>query len=159
MEKLKIEEWVSKACQELGCRLYFLEQNSKTLQVYIYRPEENITLSDCEKVLKRIKLFLSAEGFDKSMQLEVSSPGLDRKLIHPWHFSSALGQMISFKTRGQSPKKISGALSQVNSKGFTLQSISPKNSHKDKAVYFDFDSVHQVRVVFQAPKEQKYKVV
>ena len=140
MEKQSIENLAKKACAEINCRLYHIEWQNQSLKVYADKTQKNIQLSDCEKISKRLKIFLMAEGLSQEISLEVSSPGLERKLIQPWHFSSVVGQTIKFRYTSDenSKKSFSGELTQVKDKGIILD-------HKQ---YFDFDSIQEAHLVF-----------
>lgn len=141
MERQSIENLAEKACAEINCRLYHIEWQSQSLRVYADKTQKNIQLSDCEKISKRLKFFLMAEGLNRGLSLEVSSPGLERKLIQPWHFSSAVGKIIKFQYTSEKPgkKSFSGELTQVDDKGIILD-------HKQ---FFDFDSIQEAHLVFQ----------
>jgi ribosome maturation factor RimP len=59
-----------------------------------------ITLADCEHVSKQIGDLLDVEDpLPGGYVLEVSSPGLDRRLRKPEHFSAALGDEIRVELR------------------------------------------------------------
>ena len=134
-----IENFAEQACAELNCRLYHIERLGRSLKVYVDKEKNGVQLSECEKISKRIQLFLSAEGLHQ-WGLEVSSPGLDRKLIQPWHFSAVIGRKITFQYDSPEEKKrFSGHLTQVNDKGLILDGGRP----------FDFEWIKEARLVFQ----------
>ena len=142
MEKqVNIEHLVNKACEEVNCRLYHMEWKNHCLKVYADKIQKNIRLSECEQIFKRIRIFLMAIGFNRQMELEVSSPGLERKLIQPWHFSSVIGKPIAFQyvPKTDIKKSFSGCLTQVNDKGIIL----------DNNQYFDFEFIKGAHLVFQ----------
>lgn len=60
--------------------------------------DAGITLDDCEKVSHQVSGVLDVEDpIAGDYRLEVSSPGLDRKLVKPEHFDRFAGELI--KTR------------------------------------------------------------
>ncbi len=62
-----------------------------TLRVFIDKPT-GITHTDCETVSHQLSAVLDVEDLiPSSYRLEVSSPGLDRKLSEPSHFSRFRG--------------------------------------------------------------------
>jgi ribosome maturation factor RimP len=65
---------------------------AETLRIYIDHPR-GVDLALCEAVTKRLRDLLSA------WSLEVSSPGADRPLTKPEHFSRYLGRRINVRTR------------------------------------------------------------
>lgn len=142
MEKQQnIENLVMRACGEVNCRLYHMEWYNHRLKVYVDKNQNNIQLSECAQISKRIQIFLMAIGLNRQVELEVSSPGLERKLIQPWHFSSVIGKTITFQyiPKADDKKSFSGCLTQVNDRGITLDS----NKH------FDFEFIKGARLVFQ----------
>jgi len=57
-------------------------------------------LSDCEIVSRQLSAVLDVEdSLPGHYRLEVSSPGLDRKLTKPEHFQRFLGETIRVKLR------------------------------------------------------------
>jgi len=85
----------------LGYELVDLELNMSRghglVRIFI-DADEGITLEDCEKVSHQISGVLDVEDPIKvDYRLEVSSPGLDRKLVKPEHFDRFAGELI--KTR------------------------------------------------------------
>lgn len=68
------------------------------LRIYIYNPE-GTSIDDCEWVSKRIGAALDVEDIiESSYILEVSSPGLDRKIRNPHEYEIFKGKSIKVKT-------------------------------------------------------------
>jgi ribosome maturation factor RimP len=69
------------------------------LRVFIDRPE-GIGLEDCEVVSRQISALLDVEDpLPGRYVLEVSSPGLDRRLTKPAHYQRFLGEEVKIKLR------------------------------------------------------------
>lgn len=69
------------------------------VRVFIDRPD-GIALEDCEKVSREISVLLDVEDpVPGRYSLEVSSPGLDRKLTKPEHFQRFTGEDVRVKLR------------------------------------------------------------
>lgn len=119
-----MEKQILKACDEFNCRLYLLEGDQNKLKVYVDKMKENIDLLECEKISKRISFFLMAE--DLKSHLEVSSPGINRKLKYPWHFKEVLGRKIQltvlFPIKGKN--HFVGLLKQVEKEFLVMESES-----------------------------------
>jgi len=84
--------------EKLGYELAELEVNLShgrgMLRLFIDRPE-GITLDDCERVSRQVGALLDVENpIVDDYNLEVSSPGADRKLVKPEHFDRFAGSMI-----------------------------------------------------------------
>lgn len=86
------------AVEALGYELADLEANFSgrrgTLRLFIDGPNA-IGLTDCEAVSRQVSGVLDVEDpIRGDYDLEVSSPGLDRKLTKPAHFDRFAGQAV-----------------------------------------------------------------
>ncbi|MDX1406097.1 MAG: ribosome maturation factor RimP [Woeseiaceae bacterium] len=69
------------------------------VRVFIDKPE-GVDLTDCELVSKQLSAVLDVEDpLPGHYTLEVSSPGLDRKLTKPEHFQRYVGETVRVKLR------------------------------------------------------------
>jgi ribosome maturation factor RimP len=89
--------------QRLGYELVDLELrlagNDGLVRIYI-DSANGIGLDDCEKVSRAVSALLDVEDpFPGNYNLEVSSPGLDRKLTKSKHFQRFIGHMVKVKLR------------------------------------------------------------
>jgi len=75
------------------------EAGRRTLRVMVDR-EGGVDLDTISALAQRISRRLDLEGFgdDGPYDLEVGSPGLDRKLRVPRHFERSVGQQVRVKT-------------------------------------------------------------
>ena len=80
-------------------------------QPYETGPGEFVTVEDCEKVTRQLQHVLEVEG-GVYERLEVSSPGLDRPLKRPEHYTRFVGEQIevTLKESFQGRKKYRGVL-------------------------------------------------
>jgi ribosome maturation factor RimP len=63
-------------------------------------PAEGIRVEDCEAVSRQVSAVLDVEDpIRRDYDLEVSSPGLDRKLVKPAHFDRFAGQLVKGRLR------------------------------------------------------------
>lgn len=61
---------------------------------------DGIRVEDCEAVSRQVSAVLDAEDpIGRDYALEVSSPGLDRKLVKPAHFDRFAGQAVQGRLR------------------------------------------------------------
>ena len=66
----------------------------RILKVFLHS-EEGVNLDDCARVSRRLGVVLEEEeAIEGSFVLEVSSPGLDRMLLQPWHYEISCGQRV-----------------------------------------------------------------
>ena len=87
----------------LGYELIDLEarlgSGSGLVRIYIDQPE-GIDLEDCEKVSLAVSALLDVEDpLPGNYNLEVSSPGLDRKLTKVEHFQRFAGETVKVQMR------------------------------------------------------------
>lgn len=89
--------------ERLGYELIDLELQfggrSGVVRAFIDRPD-GIGLDDCEKVSRAVSALLDVEDpLPGHYNLEVSSPGLDRKLTKIEHFQRFTGETVKVQTR------------------------------------------------------------
>ncbi|GIU78971.1 MAG: ribosome maturation factor RimP [Bryobacteraceae bacterium] len=72
----------------------------RVLRIYIDKPG-GVTLDDCERISQQVGAVLDAEDVvpGDSYQLEVSSPGVERRLSRPHHFELCRGQKVRLQLR------------------------------------------------------------
>lgn len=96
------------------------------LRVYIDRKagsDEGVTLSDCELVSGQLSAFLDVEDpLPGSYVLEISSPGLDRRLRTLEHFERFVGQEIKVELHraNEGRKRLRGLLTGIDEQKILL---------------------------------------
>ncbi len=91
------------AVEQMGYELSHLELKvggkDGVLRVFIDKPE-GVGLADCEAVSRQLSAVLDVEDpLPGHYVLEVSSPGLDRKLTKPQHFRRYVGHDVRIRLR------------------------------------------------------------
>jgi len=84
-------------------------------------PGEGIRVEDCEAVSRQVSAVLDVEDpIRRDYDLEVSSPGLDRKLVKPAHFDRFAGQQVKGRLRKalEGRRRFTGTL--VGRRGMTV---------------------------------------
>lgn len=115
VDKERLIELLEPALAALGFELADLDAHvgrRGLLRLYIDR-ESGVTLADCERVTEQIGAFLDVEDpLPGSYVLEVSSPGLDRRLRTLAHFARFSGERvrIELKDPREGRRKLSGRL-------------------------------------------------
>jgi ribosome maturation factor RimP len=89
--------------ERLGYELSDLEANlggkGGLVRIFIDHPD-GINLDDCEKVSRAVSAMLDVEDpLPGQYNLEVSSPGLDRKLTKVEHFQRFAGEIVKVQMR------------------------------------------------------------
>lgn len=96
---MDVRSLLEKTLPGMGYELVELELfNGNGLRVFIDKQPGGITIDDCVEVSNHLSRLLTVEEIDYS-RLEVSSPGLDRKLNGENDFNRFAGQMAKIKTR------------------------------------------------------------
>ncbi len=94
-----LEPTVERLGYELADLEVRLSGKGGLVRVFIDKPE-GIGLADCEKVSQAVSALLDVEDpVPGNYELEVSSPGLDRKLTKVEHFQRFMGEIVKVKTR------------------------------------------------------------
>ena len=103
MELERIREAAERVAHSLGLEVVDVEWKvgkERFLRVYIDKPE-GVSHKDCEAVSNQLSVVLDVEDLVPGPQhyiLEVSSPGLDRKLTKPAEFERFAGRLARIST-------------------------------------------------------------
>ncbi len=158
---------VESSANPLGYEVVDVECNQDGLvRVFIDMLDENreVNLSDCELVTKQLMYLLPVENLSFE-RLEVSSPGIDRKLTKVKHFERFLGSKVKIKLKSalSGRKVFEGCLLACNEKGLNemkensdISNIKKENffciefedsSDSKKFLEFKLDDLDQARLV------------
>ncbi len=124
----KVEELLKKKIEDLGYDLYDVEylKEGKDYHLCIYIDKPNgIDISDCEKVNELIDPILDEADYIKEQYfLEVSSPGLEKKLRKTEHYEKQLGGKIeiSLYSKIENQKVLQGVLKEYNDDYLIIES-------------------------------------
>ncbi|MFP3874061.1 MAG: ribosome maturation factor RimP [Thiohalophilus sp.] len=110
---------IASAVQALDYELVGVEHQTQgkhsVVRVFI-DSEEGVTLADCERVSHQISGVLDVEDPIRGRyNLEVSSPGLDRPLFTPEHYSRFAGEKVKLRLRQavEGRRKLVGRIDKV----------------------------------------------
>src|ERR1039457_7097081 len=104
----KVREIAERVAHSSGLVLWDIELKgsgaSRTLRIFIDKPidkPEGVTHEDCSAYSREAATIFEVEDAvpGGAYVLEISSPGLDRKLFKPEHFARFTGSLIKFSTR------------------------------------------------------------
>lgn len=136
---MDVRSLLEKTLPGMGYELVELELfNGNGLRVFIDKQPGGITIDDCVEVSNHLTHLLTVENIDYS-RLEVSSPGMDRKLNGENDFNRFAGQTAKIKTRLAigDQKKFIGRLAGVKDGALLLeidgQTVEIPLSNIDKA--------------------------
>lgn len=106
---------------QCGVELYDTEianENGRTIYRIFITKQGGVNLDDCEAVSRLLSPIFDVEPpVSGDYSLEVSSPGLERKLSEPRHFKASLGELVKI----QAADKISGRLIKANDETIAVQ--------------------------------------
>lgn len=166
----KIEKLASDVCVRENCELYDVEitgaGRGRIVRIYVDRFDENgqsiVGIDECANVSRGLNLILDVEDIipGGAYDLEVSTPGLDRRLRKPAHFQKAIGKKVwiqlsqnlgslgAQKPALQATKKFEDVL-----KGFENNQLHFE-LHSE-LVKIPMSAVEKCKVVFEIIKGQK----
>jgi ribosome maturation factor RimP len=135
----KVREIVERVAQSHGLQLWDMEfkggGKARALRIFIDKPE-GVTHQDCENVSRELGTILDVEDAVPGGRytLEVSSPGLDRKLIRPQDYERFAGNRVKLTTREPvgGSRHFEGRLDGVVSGMLTLEVEASKSQPSSK---------------------------
>ena len=126
-----------------------LELSGRTLRVVV-DVEGGIDLEHITNVSRGVSRLLdeNEDLVPESYNLEVTSPGLERKLRRPRHFEKAIGRHVRVKTTGG--ETVRGELTDLDDSGFVV-------ADGDDEVRIAYADVAKARTLFAVPSKTKPK--
>jgi ribosome maturation factor RimP len=119
---------------------------ARLVRVYIDKPG-GVTHGDCELVSERLGKLLDEEDVipDEGYTLEVSSPGIERKLSKPRDFERVVGRKIwlAFQRPGESRTSLEGTLAHFANGTLELEVAS------EKPIQIPFELVQKAKLKFE----------
>jgi ribosome maturation factor RimP len=128
----------------LGLDLYDVEFHAGTLNVVVNKPG-GVDLESLTKANRTISEWLDAnDPIASRYTLDVSSPGLERRLRTAHHFQSAVGEIVTLRElRGDEPtRRLEGTLVSADETTVTL------DDHEIGVVVIKLDAIERARTVF-----------
>lgn len=138
-----VGQLVAPLLERHDARLYDIEQAGATLRVLVDRPG-GVDLDLLADVTRELSCALDdVEPVPGRYTLEVSSPGLERPLRRPEHFSAAVGTKVRIKTRTEveGERRIEGVLVTADDDGIAVETeAGPRR--------LDHHQIERARTVF-----------
>jgi len=144
---MNLDSEIAKIVQANGATLYDTEivtEASETIfRVYVTQ-EGGVSLDTCAQISYDLSPFLDVHPpMNGRYRLEVSSPGIERKLRKPEHFQSAIGERVKIKVPHED--RLRGVLKSAGKDGITIETKHSEESYKYSEIakaktYFDWDS-------------------
>lgn len=120
---MNFEAKIAKIVEANGATFYdtetVTEEGHTYYRIYITK-EGGVNLDLCANISRELSPFLDVyPPIEGNYFMEVSSPGIERKLAKPAHFKASIGEKIKTKAFGEG--KIKGTLRAATDEGFTLE--------------------------------------
>ena len=146
---VSLDEQIAKIVKANGANFYgtetIQEDGNTIFRVYITKPE-GVTLDLCADISRELSPFLDVNPpMHGAYFLEVSSPGIERKLQTPQHFMAAIGERVKFKVNGGDKEK--GKITSADESGFTIEK-------KGEDVRFDYNNISKAKTYFEWNKSK-----
>ena len=144
----KVEQLVKNPIEKLGYSLYDVEYVKEGpeyyLRIYIDK-ESGIDLNDCEKVSNEINEILDKADYIKEQYyLEVSSPGIERRLRKDKHLEQNISKNVEiklFKKDNNGQKEYTGKLKAFNQKEIIIET--------DKEIAIERKNIAQIKTIYE----------
>ena len=98
---MSLEESIKLAVESLGANLYDIvnaKEHDRNIFRVLVTAENGISLDKCAEISRLISPILDIdEPMGGKYNLEVSSPGIERKLKKPEHFIASVGELVKVK--------------------------------------------------------------
>jgi len=128
---VNLEQQIEKIVRANSATLYDTEtvtEGEETIYRVYVTQEGGISLDLCAEISRELSVLLDVTPpLGGKYTLEVSSPGLERKLTKPQHFKYAIGEKIKFKVIGVGKQK--GTLLSADDTGITVETKEGEASY------------------------------
>ena len=142
----QLDDLIQPVVEALGCELWGIERLSmgrhSTLKIFIDSPK-GIDVDDCARVSRQVSSLLDVEDpFGSRYTLEVSSPGLDRRLFYLEQYKAFVGEELSLKLKRpyEGRRKFVGQLRGVEGDEIVI-------GKDDEEILFPFEEIERANVV------------
>jgi ribosome maturation factor RimP len=141
---MSLNEQIEKIVKANGADFYgtetVQENDSTVFRIYITK-EGGVKLDLCAEISNELSVFFDVNPpMHGAYFLEVSSPGIERKLELPKHFISAVGERVKFKINGGDKER--GLITSADNSGFTIEK-------KGEEVRFEYANVSKAKTYFE----------
>jgi ribosome maturation factor RimP len=140
-------------CAAAGVELVDVELEGGILRVTVDK-EGGLPVGALTSVTRQINRLLDEDDpVPGRYTLEVSSPGLERKLRTPTHFQRAVGEVVSLRTSTRAeggPERFQGTLTAADAEGAT---VLPDGAEEPRTLRYD--QIDKARTVFVWDAETK----
>ena len=141
---MSLQEDIAKMVQSCGAKLYDIEtvqEHGKTIYRVIITAPKGVDIDTCAQVSNLISPLLDVHPpISGEYNLEVSSPGIERKLKKLSHFENSIGEKVRITTHDG--KTFEGKLVKVEDNKVYLQT-------KNGEIPLAYDDIAKAKTVFE----------
>ena len=144
--KMNLETQIAKIVEANGAALYDTEvvtEFDETIFRVLITKVGGVSLDLCATISHELSPFLDVHPpMSERYRLEISSPGIERKLTKPVHFKNALGEKVKLKITGGD--KLKGVLKSADNDGIVVETKQGEESFSygqlgTAKTYFDWN--------------------
>ena len=143
----ELSDLLASAVGSLGLELVDLERHATSVRVVVDR-DGGVDLEAIASATRAVSALLDAHDPFPGQRytLEVSSPGVERRLRTSVHFQRAVGEQVSVRTvaGGKGERRVTGRLTSADTEGFVLEGDELPGGERRLA----YDEVERARTVF-----------
>jgi ribosome maturation factor RimP len=143
----RLQNIIAPLCDDLAVELVDLEYAGGVVRVVVDRPG-GVDMEAIARLTREIsRAFDHDDPINGRYTLEVSSPGLERTLRTPAHFTRALGANVRIKTRPgcEGDRRIEGVLAAADDHGVVVRLSAPADAERR----LGYDDIERARTVFE----------
>ena len=141
---MNLEEEIKKIVESTGAKLYDIEsvtERGKNIYRIIITHKDGVDLDLCAQISNMVSPLLDVNPpIRGDYNLEVSSPGIERKLKKLSHFKNSIGELVKIVTHDGN--QIKGKLSKVEENSICLDT-----EHGQECI--DFDDIATAKTYFE----------
>ncbi len=149
-----LEEIIVPIVEALGCTFVGLEYlpqgRALLLRLYVDKPG-GVTIDDCERISRQVNAVLEVKAvIQGAYTLEVSSPGLDRRLFIPDHFREQIGNLVLVRIVAplQGRRNFKGTLESADEDSVSIRlDEAAQSDEANDVVKLSFTDIVEARLV------------
>jgi ribosome maturation factor RimP len=143
---MNLETQIAKIVEANGAALYDTEvvtEFDETIFRVLVTKAGGVSLDLCATISHELSPFLDVHPpMSERYRLEISSPGIERKLTKPVHFKNAIGEKVKLKITGAD--KLKGVLKSADNNGIVIETKQGEESFSyaqlgTAKTYFDWN--------------------
>ena len=141
---MNLDTQIAKIIEANGAALYDTEvvtEFDETIYRVLITKTGGVNLDLCATISHELSPFLDVHPpMNGQYRLEVSSPGIERKLTKPVHFQNAVGEKVKIKLGGG--EKLKGVLRSADDKGIVVETKAGEES-------YSYDALNTCKTYFE----------